>query len=115
MATARAILEMGMGNDLHGKDYTKAAVRAVKDAMHHSSLHFLKSFDLDRKSIIIHVKIGIKDPQSVNIGEIEKIIPFENVQIHVEEGGLDVVDKEIDDTLVIASAAVQVMLPTAKD
>ena len=115
MAIARAILEMGMGNDLHGKDYTKAAVRAVKDAMHHSSLHFLKSFDLDRKSIIIHVKIGIKDPQSVNIGEIEKIIPFENVQIDVEEGGLDVVDKEIDDTLVIASAAVQVMLPTAKD
>ena len=115
MATARAILEMGMGNDLHGKDYTKAALRAVKDAMHHSSLHFLKSLDLDRKSIIIHVKIGIQDPQSVNIGEIKKIIPFENVQIHVEEGGLDVVDKEIDDTLVIASAAVEVMLPTAKD
>ena len=45
MAIERAILEMGMGNDLHGKDYTKAAVRAVKDAMHHSSLHFLKSFD----------------------------------------------------------------------
>tara|TARA_Y100001970_G_scaffold189758_1_gene230672 strand:- start:85 stop:432 length:348 start_codon:yes stop_codon:yes gene_type:complete len=115
MATARAILEMGMGNDLHGKDYTKAALRAVKDAMHHSSLHFLRSLDIDRKSIIIHVKIGIQDPQSVNIGEIKKIIPFENVQIHVEEGGLDVVDKEIDDTLVIASAAVEVMLPTAKD
>jgi len=114
MATARAILEMGMGNDLHGKDYTKAALRAVRDAMHHSSLHFLKSLDLDRKSIIIHVKIGIQDPQSVNIGEIKKIIPFENVQIHVEEGGLDVVDEEIDDTLVIASAAVEVMLPTAK-
>ena len=67
MAIARAILEMGMRNDLHGKDYTKAAVRAVKDAMHHSSLHFLKSFDLDRKSIIIHVKIGVQDPKSVNI------------------------------------------------
>ena len=64
MAIARAILEMGIGNDLHGKDYTKAAVRAVKDAMHHSSLHFLKSFDLDRKSIIIHVKIGVQDPKS---------------------------------------------------
>ena len=111
MATARVILEMGMGNDLHGKDYTKAAVRAVKDAMHHSSLHFLKSFDLDRKSIIIHVKIGVQDPKSVNIGEIKKIIPFENAQIHVEEGGLDVVDEEMDDTLVIASAAVEVMLP----
>ena len=111
MATARAILEMGMGSDLHGKDYTKAAVRAVKDAMHHSSLHFLKAFDLDRKSIIIHVKIGVQDPKSVNIGEIKKIISFENAQIHVEEGGLDVVDEKMDDTLVIASAAVEVMLP----
>ena len=111
MATARAILEMGMGNDLHGKDYTKAAVRAVKDAMQHSSLHFLKSFDLDRNSIIIHVKIGVQDPKSVNIDEIKKIMPFENAQIQVEEGGLDVVDEEMDDTLVIASAAVEVMLP----
>ena len=111
MATSRSNLEMVMYNDLHGKDNTKAAFRAVKDAIHHSSLHFLKSFDLDRKSIIIHVKIGVQDPKSVNIGEIEKIIPFENAQIHVEEGGLDVVDEEMDDTIVIASAAVEVMLP----
>tara|TARA_Y100001978_G_scaffold167535_1_gene155682 strand:- start:473 stop:820 length:348 start_codon:yes stop_codon:yes gene_type:complete len=114
METARVILEMGMGNDLHGKDYTKAALRAVKDAMHHSSLHFLKSLDVDRKSIIIHVKIGVQDPLSVNQSEIKKIIPFENAQIHIEEGGLDVVDTEINDTLVIASAAVEVMLPTTK-
>ena len=32
----RIILEMGSGNDLHGGDYTKAAVRAVQDALHHS-------------------------------------------------------------------------------
>ena len=36
---------------------------------------------------------------------------IENAQIQVEEGGLDVVDEEMDDTLVIASAAVEVMLP----
>ena len=29
MALHRAILEMGAGNDLHGGDYTKAALRAV--------------------------------------------------------------------------------------
>ena len=29
MAAKRVILEMGSGNDLHGGDYTKAAVRAV--------------------------------------------------------------------------------------
>ena len=34
----RLILEMGMGNDLYGEDYTKAGCRAVQDALHHSSL-----------------------------------------------------------------------------
>ena len=36
MAAKRIILEMGSGNDLHGGDYTKAAIRAVQDALHHS-------------------------------------------------------------------------------
>ena len=31
MALKRIILEMGSGNDLHGGDYTKAALRAVQD------------------------------------------------------------------------------------
>ena len=29
----RLILEMGMGNDLYGMDYTKASKRAVEDAL----------------------------------------------------------------------------------
>ena len=32
MSTRRVILELGSGNDLHGGDYTKAALRAVQDA-----------------------------------------------------------------------------------
>ena len=31
MALKRIILEMGAGNDLHGGDYTKAALRAVQE------------------------------------------------------------------------------------
>ena len=34
MARMRLILELGTGNDLHGSDYTKAALRAVQDALH---------------------------------------------------------------------------------
>ena len=33
----RLILEMGIGTDLDGGDYTKAACRAVRDAIGHSS------------------------------------------------------------------------------
>ena len=39
----RIILEMGMGNDLYGEDYTKAACRAVEDAIRHSSLILFRS------------------------------------------------------------------------
>ena len=39
----RLILEVGMGNDLYGEDYTKAALRAVQDALHHSSLTLFRS------------------------------------------------------------------------
>ena len=33
MSDQRFIIEMGMGNDLHGQDYTKAAARAIEDAV----------------------------------------------------------------------------------
>ena len=47
MAAKRVILEMGTGNDLHGGDYTKAAVRAVQDAIHHSSLTLIRTLGLE--------------------------------------------------------------------
>ena len=50
MALKRIILEMGHGNDMHGGDYTKAALRAVQDCIHHSSLPFLRSLDVDPKT-----------------------------------------------------------------
>ncbi|MAB02879.1 MAG: hypothetical protein CML34_08825, partial [Rhodobacteraceae bacterium] len=47
----RLILEMGMGNDLYGEDYTKAACRAVQDALHHSSLSLFSSLDIDHSEM----------------------------------------------------------------
>ena len=47
MKGKRVILEMGSGNDLHGGNYTKAAVRAVEDAIHHSSLTFIRTLGID--------------------------------------------------------------------
>ena len=33
MAWKRVVTEMGMGTDIRGGDYTKAAVRALRDAL----------------------------------------------------------------------------------
>ena len=48
MPKTRVILELGSGNDLHGADYTKAALRAVQDALHHSSLSFVRTLKIDK-------------------------------------------------------------------
>ena len=62
MALKRIILEMGAGNDLHGGDYTKAALRAVQDALHHWSLSFIRSLGLDSKKMQVEVTIGVQQP-----------------------------------------------------
>ena len=43
MARSRCFTEMGMGVDVHGRDATKAAKRAVSDAIRHSSISFVRA------------------------------------------------------------------------
>ena len=63
---SRLILEMGMGNDLYGQDYTKAACRAVQDAIHHSSLTLFSSLELDHAKMQVKVTIGVQVPEAVD-------------------------------------------------
>jgi uncharacterized protein (TIGR02058 family) len=108
MAIKRIILEMGTGNDLHGGDYTKAAIRAVQDALHHSSLTFLRSLNLDSKKMLVEVTIGVQQPDKVNTEAVKATLPHGVVTVKAVKGGLDVPDDERNDTAVIASAAVAV-------
>ena len=113
MTMKRAILEIGMGNDLHGGDYTKAAQRAVNDALHHSSLSFIRTLNIDKKKLYVNVTIGVQNPESVDINKIRASLPIGIVSVDVVKGGLDVPDYENDAPAVIASAAIEVMLDTA--
>jgi uncharacterized protein (TIGR02058 family) len=104
----RLILEMGTGNDLHGMDYTKAALRAVQDALHHSSLSFIKSLNIDRAKVDVEVTIGVQKPEQVDLERIKASLPVGNVTVRAVKGGLDVPDPENNDPAVIASAAIAV-------
>jgi uncharacterized protein (TIGR02058 family) len=110
MTLKRVILEMGTGNDLHGGDYTKAAIRAVQDALHHSSLTMLRTLKIDSKSMVVDVTIGVQKPEQVNAEAVAKTLPHGKVSVSVVKGGLDVPDEVIGDVAVIASAAVVVKL-----
>jgi uncharacterized protein (TIGR02058 family) len=104
----RIILELGSGNDLHGADYTKAALRAVQDALHHSSLSFIRSLNLDRALIDVEVTIGVQRPDLVDLERVRASLPVGRVTVRAIKGGLDVADPAQNDPVVIASAAIAV-------
>jgi uncharacterized protein (TIGR02058 family) len=108
MPLKRIILEMGTGNDLHGGDYTKAALRAVQDALHHSSLSVVRSLGLDSNAMQVEVTIGVQQPARVNAEAVRTSLPRGKVTVRVVKGGLDVPDEDGHDLAVIASAAVAV-------
>jgi uncharacterized protein (TIGR02058 family) len=108
MTVKRFILEVGTGNDWHGGDYTKAAVRAVEDAIHHCSLTFLKSLSLDVNSILVEVTVGVQKPEQVDCAQVRAALPHGDIRVQVIPGGLDVTNQSSDDMTVIASAAIGV-------
>lgn len=116
MTAKRVILEMGTGNDLHGGDYTKAAIRAVEDAIHHSSLSLIRTLGLDSGTMQVEVTIGVQRPDRVDAERVKAALPHGDVAVEVVKGGLDVPDESSTDVAVIASAAVAVRLdlPQAK-
>ena len=108
MPLKRVILEMGAGNDLHGADYTKAALRAVNDALHHSSMSWLRSLGLNSKEMQIEVTIGVQRPDQVDAEKVKAGLPHGHVTVKVTKGGLDVPADDQHDLAVIASAAIAV-------
>lgn len=111
MPKIRVILELGSGNDLHGSDYTKAALRAVQDALHHSSLTFVRTLQVDKTKLDVEVTIGVQRPERVDLDAIKKSLPLGNVTVRAVKGGLDV-DREDNDPATIASAAIAVRIET---
>ena len=110
MAKTRVILELGSGNDLHGSDYTKAALRAVQDALHHSSLTFIRSLQVDKTKLDVEVTIGVQRPEQVDLERVKSSLPVGNVTVKAVKGGLDVADAAGHDAAVIASAAIAVRI-----
>ena len=109
----RIILELGTGNDLYGQDYTKAAKRAVQDAIHHSSLTLFKSLDIDPMLMQIELNLAAQEPEKINLEEVAKELPYGQVTPKAIFGGLNIHDEVTDRTSVIVNAGIIVRLPLA--
>ncbi|MDW3222256.1 MAG: Lin0512 family protein [Paracoccaceae bacterium] len=110
MTEQRLIIEMGMGNDLHGQDYTKAAKRAIEDAFRHSSLPLFGAVDLGHDQMRVQVTVGVQDPDSVDADALVATLPRGRASVRVVKGGLDV-PTDGEGPIVIAQASVEAFLP----
>ncbi len=107
----RIMLEMGTGNALHSGDYTKAALRAVDDAIHHSSITMFCSMGLDPASMEVEVTLAARQPERIDLEQIRKALPFGKVIPRAVKGGLDVIDETSGEPVVIVNAGLVVRVP----
>ena len=110
MTMKRVVLEIGMGTDIRGSEPTKAAVRALRDALWHNSLSIAKALDMDTDDMVTEVTIGVPDPDKVDKAAVLAVLPHGTGKVNVVEGGLKIVNDEGSDATLIAHAAAVVRL-----
>ena len=115
----RFIVEVGMGVDQHGQDNTRAAEKAVQDAIHRSCLCGLREVAglKSANDMLVEVLIGCPHPESVDKEQVLKALPVGRKKIQVQKGGLSgktVMVPEMGDKtddLIVANAIVTVYVP----
>ena len=85
----------------------------MQDALHHSSLSFVRTLKVDKTRLDVDVTIGVQRPEQVDLDKIKTSLPLGNVTVRAVKGGLDGADPENNDCAVIASAAIAVRIETA--
>jgi uncharacterized protein (TIGR02058 family) len=110
MPLKRMVLEIGMGTDIRGADPTKAAVRALRDALWHNSLSIANALGQDTDAMKVEVTIGVPHPDKVDTQQVLAILPHGTGTCSVVEGGLEIPNDEGTNSTLIASAAAVVWL-----
>ena len=102
----RLILEMGTGSALHSADYTKAAKRALQDAIRHSSLTIVRSLEIDPNELHVELTLAAQEPEKIDLDALLEDLPFGRVTPKAVKGGLNVVDETSGKPCVFVNAAV---------
>src|SRR4029453_6978836 len=88
MSPKPQVHEFGMGVDVHGRDSTKAACRAVSEAIRHSSLPLFQEARERGGRMLVDVTIGVPEPDSVKLDVVRQELPHGEVTVHAVNGAL---------------------------
>ncbi len=114
MALKRMVLQIGMGTDIRGVDYTKAAVRALRDALWHNALSVANALGQDVDAMRVEVTIGVPRPDLVDKAAVLAVLPHGTGTVNVVEGGLEIVNETNTTVVANAAAVVRLDLPEAR-
>jgi uncharacterized protein (TIGR02058 family) len=114
MALQRMVLQIGMGTDIRGADYTKAAVRALRDALWHNSLSVADAVGLPVDAMQVEITIGVPHPAEVDREVVLAVLPHGTGTVTIVEGGLEIANDSGTNKTVIANAAAVVRLDLSK-
>lgn len=117
----RYVIEFGIGIDFHGQSVTRAAKKALADAVSKSCLAGLSELlGYDAKAmeehVVIRVTVAVTRPQEVDKEEVLSALPIGRRELTVVTGGLKVpgIELEIfgdtDDSIEAAIACVEVCI-----
>jgi len=121
----RYISEFGTGIDLHGEDETKAAQRAVRNAIEWHSMVGLgqlfqfKSWKEMNDALLVDVTIGAPNPEKIDGEKVLSVLPEGQKRITVVKGGLRYPTPETDPNsrihgVVVVIAAIVVLVDLDK-
>lgn len=110
MALKRMMLEIGMGTDIRGTDYTKAAVRALRDALWHNSLTIGATVNQHVDAMQVEILVGVPKPDQVEHQALLEILPHGTGTVTVVEGGLEIPNDAGTGSTVIANCCAIVRL-----
>ena len=107
------VVELGTGVDLHGRDATAAAIKAVRNAFQHVSLPGLRAVAglTDLSKVDIEVRLGAPAGiEPIDTAKVAAVFPFGGARVTVEPGGLVAPGGSADpvDVIVMVNAAIYV-------
>ena len=104
-------IELGMGVDLQGQDATKAATRAIRDAIGRNYLPGVRRLlEASQGRMLVHVRLGVPaEAGGVDVAAVKATLPYGEITVDVVPGGM-LVPNGLDDggRICIVNAAIEV-------